>query len=153
MRFAILALAVALCGCQTTNETVPVPTATAAPVSLNPTAPGPSSPPIADQMRVIAQVQLSPVEQAAWFNSVRSTLKDPESARFGKTVAGKTAKGVMVVCGWVNAKNSFGGYTGQQPFTGVYMSNQNRFEVLPQDGSEIQQRITLKVCADDGLII
>jgi hypothetical protein len=46
-------------------------------------------------------------------------LKDPESARFGKLVVGPNRKQPgVVVCGQVNARNSFGGYTGMQPFMG-----------------------------------
>lgn len=50
-------------------------------------------------------------EQAA----VRDTLKDPASATFsGLRVSRKG--GPPVVCGYVNSKNSFGGYTGKQMF-------------------------------------
>lgn len=46
-------------------------------------------------------------------------MKDPDSARFGSMVAGETSEGVIQVCGYVNGKNSYGGYTGEQPFIGV----------------------------------
>ena len=40
-------------------------------------------------------------------------LKDPDSAQFtGIVVAAEHG----LVCGWVNAKNSFGGYVGYRPF-------------------------------------
>ena len=43
--------------------------------------------------------------------TVVATLKDPESARFGAiTTDGK------VICGTVNARNSFGGYVGPKVF-------------------------------------
>jgi hypothetical protein len=43
--------------------------------------------------------------------AIVATLKDPESARFGAiTTDGK------IVCGTVNAKNSFGGYVGPKVF-------------------------------------
>jgi len=47
-----------------------------------------------------------------------SKLKDPESARFRdvvRTVSSETGK-TRIICGWVNAKNSFGGYVGFKPF-------------------------------------
>lgn len=44
---------------------------------------------------------------------VLRNLKDPESARFGDVFIGRND----FVCGMINAKNSFGGYTGEQPFT------------------------------------
>lgn len=50
----------------------------------------------------------------AW---VLQNLKDPDSAKFDWRGEGwnKTKKG-WVICGRVNAKNSYGGYTGYQQF-------------------------------------
>lgn len=48
--------------------------------------------------------------------AVTSRLKDPESVRFGRTWAGGDS--MLVGCGYVNAKNSFGGYTGEELFAG-----------------------------------
>jgi hypothetical protein len=48
-------------------------------------------------------------------DAVRDRLKDPESARF--TDVRKFPNGNA--CGWVNAKNSFGGYVGRKPFAYV----------------------------------
>lgn len=45
-------------------------------------------------------------------SAVLAKLKDPESAEFGDV--GYREPGI--VCGFVNAKNSFGGYTGQRAF-------------------------------------
>jgi len=44
---------------------------------------------------------------------ILTTLKDPDSAKFGNVFFGRKA----TICGTVNAKNSFGGYTGAQVFT------------------------------------
>lgn len=45
--------------------------------------------------------------------SVKKLLKDPSSAQWGDIVySNKTG----AVCGFVNAKNSFGGYTGMKEF-------------------------------------
>jgi hypothetical protein len=49
---------------------------------------------------------------------VARTLKDPDSAKFDSLVPGRAPDGRVFVCGWVNAKNSFGGYVGRQPFSG-----------------------------------
>jgi hypothetical protein len=49
---------------------------------------------------------------------VARTLKDPDSAKFDSIAAGRAPDGRVFVCGWVNAKNSFGGYVGRQPFSG-----------------------------------
>lgn len=49
----------------------------------------------------------------------KRSLKDPNSAMFGELKAASDGKGIVYVCGYVNARNSFGGYTGMQPFHGV----------------------------------
>lgn len=51
------------------------------------------------------------IEQAK--AAVVNKLKDPESAHFTDLV---NRTDHHVVCGWVNAKNSFGGYVGFRPF-------------------------------------
>lgn len=55
-------------------------------------------------------------------NAVKAILKDPESAQFRnlytKSIGGKLV-GSVVVCGEVNAKNSYGGYIG---FTRFYQA-------------------------------
>ncbi|HEY5085771.1 MAG TPA: hypothetical protein VII66_00295 [Gemmatimonadaceae bacterium] len=48
---------------------------------------------------------------------VTRQLKDPESAQFSDVTA-HVVGGVVVACGYVNAKNGFGGYTGQTEFVG-----------------------------------
>jgi len=49
-------------------------------------------------------------------DEVKKRLKDPDSAKFGKVYVHQTQKNVWIVCGFVNAKNSFGGYTGEKQF-------------------------------------
>lgn len=48
--------------------------------------------------------------------AVAAQLKDPTSAQFQSLKVGKTSKGFAIVCGEVNAKNAFGGYTGFTSF-------------------------------------
>jgi len=52
---------------------------------------------------------------------VAKQLKDPESARFGNINVGKFSNGDLILCGWINAKNSYGGYTGMKPFLANYV--------------------------------
>lgn len=47
--------------------------------------------------------------------TMQATLKDPESAQFSDVVVSRVS-GVPVVCGFVNAKNGFGGFTGRKGF-------------------------------------
>lgn len=51
----------------------------------------------------------------AALDSVKRSLKDPDSAKFDGVRMVKYQSG-NVVCGSVNAKNSYGGYTGFKPF-------------------------------------
>lgn len=56
-------------------------------------------------------------------NAVSSRLKDPESARFsGVYVTGN------IVCGLVNARNSFGGYAGDMRFVSAGMPSSSFLE-------------------------
>lgn len=44
-------------------------------------------------------------------------MKDPESTKFKETYqAYKLSNGDIAVCGEVNGKNSYGGYTGYTPY-------------------------------------
>lgn len=59
-------------------------------------------------------VNLSERDKAAVESAIRNELKDPDSAKFKDFVAraDATSRGTFHVCGLVNAKNSFGGYSG-----------------------------------------
>ena len=54
---------------------------------------------------------------------VKDTLKDPESAQFESFYKASGEKDGYV-CGYVNAKNSYGGYTGKKPYY-VYIETDN----------------------------
>ncbi|WP_051230968.1 hypothetical protein [Kaistia adipata] len=61
-------------------------------------------------------ITLSDADKAAVEASVRLHMKDPYSAVFGNMFAVRDSSGVMHVCGYVNGKNSFGAYIGDQPY-------------------------------------
>ncbi len=61
-------------------------------------------------------ISLSPEQNVSVEDAVRRSLKDPYSARFEGLKAGRNASGSMLVCGYVNAKNGFGGYHGRRMF-------------------------------------
>ena len=65
-------------------------------------------------------VRLTPKQIEAVKIGVRGGLKDPDSARFGSVLAARfpVDKSVLV-CGLVNARNSYGGYTGNGYFIGI----------------------------------
>ena len=106
--YALLACAVALAGCQTDGGGA---AQAARPVVLS----------AAELERAPGYVRpKDPQALDAAKKKVASKLKDPESARF-TDVARRTVPNVKgdptdVVCGMVNAKNSYGGYGGAKPF-------------------------------------
>ncbi len=57
-------------------------------------------------------VQRAPLDIAAVHRRVRSRLRDPGSAQFGGLWQGRNG----AACGFVNARNGFGGMSGPQPF-------------------------------------
>lgn len=61
-----------------------------------------------------AQQDDAAVAQARMLMDTR--LKDAESARFRDVIQVTGTGKTHIVCGWVNAKNSFGGYIGFKPF-------------------------------------
>lgn len=78
---------------------------------------------------LVERKPLTPAEEKAqqekWFGSdaivagkraVKNTLKDQDSAEFKNVYANYTEKSGVVACGQVNAKNSFGAFTGFKAF-------------------------------------
>jgi hypothetical protein len=62
-------------------------------------------------------VDLAPAMAEAAKEGLIKILKDPSSAVWGEVRAFQsTTPGRVEVCGQVNAKNSFGGYEGMQPY-------------------------------------
>lgn len=118
MRFAAIAIACLLVGaCNTTGTT----TGTAA-------APKPA-PPKEGVVEKAVVARLTAAELATIKSTVARQLKDPESARFGKIYAQlNTGNHIKTVCVFVNARNSFGGYTGEQPVAGSLKGG--RFEII-----------------------
>jgi len=69
--------------------------------------------------------------------AVRPQLRDPQSAIFRDLSAtndrkiGKSPAG-LVICGYVNAKNGFGGYTGEKAFINFYGTRWVEIEPTPR---------------------
>lgn len=82
-------------------------------------------------------------KSSAAHDAVRAVLIDPDSAQFDGEVASKTEGGT---CGFVNAKNRMGGYSGRAPFlvlngsalmvsTAPSTSDLQMLELMPADSS------------------
>lgn len=83
---------------------------------------------------------------------VRRSLKDPDSARFGRFVATTDDKGKVHVCGYVNAKNSYGGYTGEKLFHGVFPTdNKGAFAAVGIGGGDNESIVTSVMCKTYGM--
>ena len=73
--------------------------------------------------RNVELIQLSSSGVKSLESAVSDTLKDPSSAQFGQYIAfsiidedGTITTGA---CGYVNAKNSYGGYGGMTPYSAL----------------------------------
>jgi hypothetical protein len=69
--------------------------------------------------------------------AVRAQLRDPQSAVFRDLSATNdrkigTSPAGLVVCGYVNAKNSFGGFIGEKPFINFYGTKLVEIEPTPR---------------------
>lgn len=109
--------------------------------------------PAAPQLEQLTPTALNKKQMEAVRAGVRDKLRDPESARFGSAVAGKDSKGFITVCGWVNAKNAYGGYTGDQPYMGLLAAGPKGtfFAPIGVGGDDLEQQSTLMVCRRQGL--
>jgi hypothetical protein len=79
-------------------------------------------------------------------NAVISVLRDPESARFGIQAGAKQADGTVIVCGEVNARNSFGGYTGMKPYLVVYSPSLMMGRVAALGGTDSEDTGVVLTC-------
>ena len=77
---------------------------------------------------------------------------DLEAPRFGRMLAGRTSKAV-VVCGYVDGKDSSGQYVGERPFHGLFLGldNASSFIVTGTGGTETENAATFEVCRRSGL--
>ena len=102
-------------------------------------------------------ITLTQAEQNTVKEGTRQSLKDPDSARFGRMVAGIKSNGDVVVCLMVNAKNSYGGYTGERPLMGLLFKYKNPmvFTVVPtpEHLRQYSDIATFQVCRDRGLAL
>lgn len=90
-------------------------------------------------------------KQIEWVKEgVRKELKDPDSAKFDG-IAGAKAAGEkdITVCGFVNARNSYGGYTGKKPFLGLLGSK--GYVVIGIGGDQASTGAAYITCADAGI--
>jgi hypothetical protein len=134
-----IACAALLSGCYATATPPPVVEAPAPQLS-------------ADRLR-----ELTPAEKAILSKGFAGGLKDPDSAKFQWTRIPKALPndGMIDYCGLVNAKNSYGGYIGAQPFIGTIQVSKGKIVAgavgAVGDPTPMYREILPKMCRDKGL--
>ncbi len=93
--------------------------------------------------------KLTPAQSKALEDGIRNVLKDPASAQFSDFKSGTDSKGAIIACGWVNARNSFGGYTGRQPYLVTLPINGK--VIVEAVGSGDMVNAVLNTCSRIGL--
>lgn len=96
---------------------------------------------------------LSKAQVKAVEDGVKRKLRDPDSARFGRYAAAKRSDGVIVVCGWVNSKNGYGGYAGFGPYYGVLLDKPLGYEAKIVANGELGIIGVTRYCREDGVLI
>ena len=95
---------------------------------------------------------LTPANKVQIAKAVKDILKDPDSAKF----RWPKPQDWGLYCGWVNAKNSYGGYTGFEPFMiigGVGSGPKSKGEFLiikTTIGSGDEEAVVLSMCTKQG---
>ena len=88
-------------------------------------------------------------EKAAIRAEFRKTLTDPESARF-RWLARKSPDG-NTYCGFINAKNRFGGYVGFKPYIAVV---EDTFAAIISAGeTDTKATANIQQCIENGIDI
>jgi hypothetical protein len=77
-----------------------------------------SAPQVKGVLRPAAPVRpITDAEKSAFADKLRKELKDPESARFRWN---NGVRNLAIYCGFINAKNSYGAYTGFRAFLVIF---------------------------------
>ena len=96
----------------------------------------------------IKQRGLSKNEKAVIMASVKSVLKDPDSAKF-KWMKLHGSGSSEIYCGLVNAKNSYGGYTGYSIFSVTLGKGKAKYLSLNNEENGDVTDICKTACYDD----
>lgn len=83
--------------------------------------------------------------QSAIKEAVGKKLADPLSAQYDW----QPAQEGVVYCGWVNAKNQFGAYSGYQPFMVLYVVNEQSGKAMVSK-VDLEDYIVTPMCLRKG---
>lgn len=91
--------------------------------------------------------ELTEQQEEVGKTSVRNLLKDPDSATFSELYGARRidGEGPVAVCGYVNAKNSYGGYVGKKRFF-AFEKNAAIWSDQPQYGYSAENDMLKDIC-------
>lgn len=88
------------------------------------------------------------IKEYSWMekgkDSVREILRDPDGAKFSDVFFHKGPAGIPVACGFVNAKNGFGGYSGRQRFISAGRADRTYLEEQVDNFSDLWMNMCQK---------
>ena len=90
----------------------------------------------------------TPKEERAILQAVKDNLKDPDSARISGVKISADGK---TVCGFVNAKNSFGGYSGNSAFYVMAFSRAKESVYVLVSIDNGRESATASMCEKEGV--
>ncbi|MBE8597926.1 hypothetical protein [Xenorhabdus sp. BG5] len=104
------------------------------------------------------EIALTQEEVQAIEMEVKNKLKDPDSAKFKhNNLIVKDGKSGNLYCGLVNAKNSYGGYTGYFPFkVYLFLNKYGKKAALiigDIDSKSTSEEVTIKMCNEHGYFL
>ena len=109
---------------------------------------------MSSHLEVATPITLTAKQISSIRAGVMKSLKDHdlEAVSVGRMLAGRTSTSV-IVCGYVNGKNSSGEYVGEKPFHGLFMGmdNASGFIVTGTGGTDNDNAATFEVCRRSGL--
>lgn len=97
--------------------------------------------------------KLSSEQIAKIKSAVSEGLKDPDSAKFPDQFVATKEGNNITVCGYVNAKNSYGGYVGKKPFHVLGFASSGLFVPISVGGDDLSQTATIDMCRKSGALI
>jgi hypothetical protein len=104
-----------------------------------------SAPPKIDH--TYAPHQMTAAETKSFEAGLRNSMKDPDSTRIGNVYASRSAStNTIAICGYVNAKNSYGGYSGDKPFVGAMVGDTFILQLV--DNSEFGVKLIRDQCRE-----
>lgn len=88
------------------------------------------------------------IEQAAK-TAIKDNLKDPASAIFGEMFSYVSSEKKRYVCGIVNAKNSYGGYTGGTGYLTIFLGDKVEFTYI--DKANNLPSVAFEMCSPEKI--